>query len=401
MASSPTGASPLERWALRSDLVHLNHGSFGGCLRSTLDAANEIRARVEASPMRFYVLDWQDEIDRARAALAAFLHADAETLVPIQGATHGTAVALQAAVSMGLSAGDEIVTTRDVYRAAGNQLARVAEAIGARIVSVPVPSPFDPDALVAAVTSAITPRTKLALFDHITSATALVFPLLRMLEPYAARSIPVIVDGAHAPGEIDLDIERTLATGATWYVGNHHKWMCAPKASGFLAIAPSAAAHTAPLVTSHGATTSYGPPNRLHAEHDWAGTYDPSALLSVPHAIEAVAVEGGGWPAVRARNHTLALAMRERLGGAILAPDASIGTMFTAPIDLPAGVAPLAIEKRLLAAGWEVPIVDRTAGPLVRVCAHLYNHLEQIDELRRALAEHGVQIRTTPHAVSE
>ncbi|HEY4176891.1 MAG TPA: aminotransferase class V-fold PLP-dependent enzyme [Kofleriaceae bacterium] len=384
----------IDRWALRADVAHLNHGSFGGCMRSTLETATEIRARVEASPMRFYVLDWQAELDVARAKIAAFLGADAETLVPVQGATHGTAVALRAAHAMGLAAGDEIVTTRDVYRAAGNQLARLADAIGAHIISVPVPTPFDPDALVAAVTSAITPRTKLALFDHITSATALVFPLLRMLAPYAARGIPVIVDGAHAPGQIELSVSAVLAAGATWYTGNHHKWMCGPKASGFLAIAPNAVAHTLPLVTSHGATASYGPPNRLHAEHDWAGTNDPSALLSVPTAIDDVAAAGGGWPAVRARNHALALAMRERLGGRQLAPEEAIGCMVTAPIELPAGVSPLAMEKRLLMAGWEVPVVDRATGPLLRVCAHVYNHIEQIDDLRRALADHGVSIST-------
>lgn len=383
----------IERWALRPDVVHLNHGSFGACMSSTLDTATAIRARVEASPMRFYVLDWQDELDRARAAIAEFLHADPATLVPVQGATQGTAVALRAAHAMGLGAGDEIVTTRDVYRAAGNQLARLADSVGARIVSVEIPAPFVPDALVAAVTSAITPRTKLALFDHITSATALVFPLERMLAPYAARAIPVIVDGAHAPGQIDLDVGALLASGATWYTGNHHKWMCAPKASGFLAVASSAVAHTLPLVTSHGASASYGPPNRLHAEHDWPGTNDPSALLAVPTAIDDIATAGGGWPAVRARNHVLALAMRDRLGGTHLSPPAAVGCMITAPIALPAGIAPLAMEKRLLAAGWEVPIIDHASGPLVRVCAHLYNHVEQVDELLRAFAEHGVEIR--------
>ncbi|CAN5880536.1 hypothetical protein BH11MYX2_BH11MYX2_18890 [soil metagenome] len=294
---------------------------------------------------------------------------------------------------MGLAAGDEIVTTRDIYRAAGNQLARLADAVGARISSVAIPAPFDPDALVAAVASAITPRTKLALFDHITSATALVFPLARMLAPYAARAIPVIVDGAHAPGQIDLDVGNLLASGATWYTGNHHKWMCAPKASGFLAVAPSAVPHTLPLVTSHGATPSYGPPNRLHAEHDWPGTTDPSALLAVPHAIDDVAAAGGGWPAVRARNHALALAMRDRLGGAPLAPTDAVGCMITASITLPAGVAPLTMERRLLAAGWELHIIDRASGPFIRVCAHLYNHLDQIDDLRRALHDHGVEIR--------
>ncbi len=371
-------ASPLDRWALDPTIVHLNHGSYGGVPRAVIDAATGFRTRLEAAPMRFFILEWQAELDRARAAVAAFVGADPARTVFVPSATSGVAIALNAAP---LSAGDEIVTTSHVYPACRFQLERLAEARGVGLTIAETPLPFDADALVANVTAAITPRTKLALLDHITSATALVYPIARLIEPFTARGIPVLVDGAHAPGQIPLDVS---ALGATWYVGNHHKWMCGPKASAFLV------GEVRPLVTSHGANPSYGPPNRLHAELDWAGTYDPTSQLAVPAAIETVGAEGGGWPQIYARNHALALALRDRLGTGV-APDDAVGTMAVVPIALPAGLTPSALERRLLADGWEVPIVPFPGQTFVRISAHLYNHVGEADALARRLHELGVR----------
>ena len=334
--------------------------------------------------MRFLVLEWQAELDRARVALAQFLGAPAEQLVFVPNATTAVAIAL---ASIALAPDDEVITTSHAYRACKNQLVRT----GARIVTVPIALPYDPDALVAALAAAITPRTKLALLDHITSPTALVLPLERIIPQLRARGIPVLVDGAHAPGQIALDIG---ALGATWYAGNNHKWLCAPKGTGFLVSTTPAR----PVVTSHGASPEYGPPNRLHAELDWMGTHDPTPHLTVPTALATVATLGGGWPAVLARNHALAVEMRARLldglGGSALALDSSLGTMAAVPITLPPGVAPLQLEADLLRAGWEVPIVDFADGPLVRVSAHLYNEAAQADALARELYARGVRPRT-------
>jgi isopenicillin-N epimerase len=239
--------------------------------------------------------------------------------------------------------------------------------------------------MVDLVEGAITPRTKLAHLDHITSPTALVFPLARLVPLFGNRGIPVLVDGAHAAGQLPLAVD---GIGATWYVGTNHKWVCGPKASGFLVTQTP----MRPLVTSHGANPNHGPANRLHAELDWAGTYDAAAQLAVPTAIAAVGSEGGGWPAVYERNHALALALRDRLGGTVLAPADAIGTMAALPIELPAGVTPLALQKRLLADGWEVPIVDFPGRPLVRVSAHLYNTVEQADALAAKLHELGAKV---------
>lgn len=397
--------SPIERWALDPAIVHLNHGSFGGCPRAVLDAAAAWRARLEAAPMRFLVLDWQRELDAARAALAAFVRAPAERLVFAPNATSAVATALHS-LAPRLGAGDELLTTSHGYRACRNQLDRLAAARGLHITTVAVPLPFDAEALIARTTAAITPRTKLALLDHVTSPTALRLPLEALIAPLAARGVAIVVDGAHAPGQLELDVGALLDRGVTFYAGNNHKWLCAPKGSGFLVAAPGAP--VAPLVTSHGATASYGPPNRLHAELDWTGSHDPSPHLAVPAAIAAIAGEDGGWPAVLARNHALALELRARLidalggrsGGPsdsalrpLLAPDDAIGAMAAVPIELPPGAAPLPLERRLLTDGWEVPIVDFAGGPLVRVSAHLYNHADQAGALAVKLASLGVRLR--------
>ena len=380
----------LDLWALSPDVVHLNHGSFGGCPRAVIAAASDWRSRLEAAPMRFLVLEWQTELDRARDALATFLRAPSERLVFMPNATTATALALASAT---IDTGDELLTTDHAYRACKNQLARLAAARGARVVIVPIALPFDADAAVDAIMRAVTPRTKLALLDHITSPTAIHMPLDRLLHPLASRGIAILIDGAHAPGQIALDISALLDAGVTWYAGNNHKWLCAPKASGFL-VASKNAPPIRPLVTSHGATAEYGPANRLHAELDWPGSYDPTSQLTVPTAIATIAELGNGWAQVIARNQALAIEMRDRLADALgtkpIAPDDATGTMAALPITLPPNTKPLALEKRLLHDGWEIPIVDFVHGPLVRISAHLYNNAAQADELATKLRSLGV-----------
>jgi len=369
--------APIERWALDPAVVHLNHGSFGGCPRDVIAVADALRARLEAAPMRFLVLDWQAELDRARAALAAFLGAPADNLAFVPNATTGAATVL---ASIRFTADDEVITTPHAYRAVANQLART----GARIVRVDIALPFDRERFVADVLAAVTPRTRLAVLDHITSPTAIRLPLEELVPALATRGVETLVDGAHAPGQIALDL-ATL--GARYYTGNCHKWVCAPKGTGFL-VAPH---EVIPLVVSHGASAAYGPPNRFHALHDWTGTHDPTANLSVPAAIRLF-----DWAATIARNHALAIEFRRRfvdaLGGRarVVAPDGELGSMVAIPIELP--LPPLELEAQLLCDGWEIPIVDHPAGPFVRLSAHLYNYAAQADDLAAKLHSLGVRL---------
>ena len=384
--------SPLERWSLDPAIKHLNHGSYGGCLNAVTLTASAWRARLDAAPMTFLVLEWQAALDRARASLADFVHAPTDRLVFVPSATTGVAIALG---SVDLAAGDEIITTDHEYRACMNQLKRLAAARGATLRVVTIPLPFDAGALIDAVARAFTPRTRLALFDHITSPTALRLPIEQLIELATARGIQVIIDGAHAPGQIALDVS---AIGAAWYVGNCHKWLCAPKSSGFLVAGSGVPVR--PVITSHGASPEYGPPNRLHAELDWSGTQDPAPHLSVPSAITTVALEGGGWPAIYARNHALACELRRRIidglgdgSTPLLAPDDAIACMVSIPIHPPANTTPDALQTRLLLDGWEVPIANSTRGPLLRISAHLYNHAGEADLLVAKLRSLGVTLR--------
>jgi isopenicillin-N epimerase len=384
--------TPIDRWALAANVRHLNHGSYGGCPLEVIDAATAWRARLESAPMRFLVLEWQPEIDRARQLVADFLRAPDDRLAFVPNATTGIAIALASSASR-IAAGDELLTTAHAYRACKNQLDRLAAARGARVVVVPIALPYEPDALVDGIGAAITPRTKLALLDHVTSPTALVLPLDRIVPLFAERDITVVVDGAHAPGQLELDVGALLDLGVTWYAGNFHKWVCAPKGTGFVT-ASTQAGSLAPVVTSHGASTEYGPANRFHAELDWMGTHDPTPHLCVPTALATIAELANGWVHVVRRNHALVVEMRSRLaallGATPLARDGDLGTMAALPITLPPGVAPLALEKRLLADDWEIPIVDFAGGPLVRISAHLYNHADEADALAETLRALGV-----------
>ena len=376
-------AAPLDAFALDPGIVHLNHGSFGACPRAVLDAQTAWRARIEAATMRFFVLDWQDAVDAARARLAAFLGADPEGLVFVPNATTAVATALDALVPPGA----DLVTTDHAYAACRNALDRVAAARGARVITAHVDLGGD---AAAAVLAAVTPATRVVLVDHVTSPTAMIVDVAAIVAELAPRGVHVIVDGAHAPGMLDLDL-ATLA-GAAAYAGNLHKWVCAPKGAGFLSVRADLRDMVRPLVTSHGYHVP--PPDRFLFEHDWTGTHDPTAYLSVPAALDEIARLGGGWPAVRARNHDLAVAMREAvargLGGA--PPDTPIGSMASMPVTLPAGATARGVERDLLRAGWEVALSEwpPLGKVLLRVSAHLYNQLDDAVRLAAHLRGLGV-----------
>src|SRR5881628_1329604 len=296
-ASAMAGYS-TRMWTLDSGVVFLNHGSFGACPKPVLDYQRRLREELEREPVRFLSRELQARLDAARAALGAFIGADPDDLAFVSNATTGVNTVLR---SLALAPGDEILVTDHAYNACRNAVNAVAAAQGARVVVAQVPFPLDgEDAVVNAVLAAATPRARLALLDHVTSPTAVVFPIARLVAALAERGIETLVDGAHAPGMLPLDV-RTI--GAAYYTGNCHKWMCAPKGAGFLYVRPDRQHLIRPLSISHGANSPRTDRPRHLIEFGWMGTTDPSPYLCVSEAIRQMgSLLPGGWPELMQAN---------------------------------------------------------------------------------------------------
>ena len=221
-------------WMLDPTITYLNHGSFGACPRTILEKQSELRARLEWEPVDFMTRQLPGLIDDARHRVAAFLDADPDGLAFVPNATTGVNAVLR---SLSFDADDEIVVLNHGYNAARNAAQFVADRAGARVVEARIPFPLPADAVVAnesvihAVLSALSPRTRLAILDHVTSPTAIVLPVERLIPEIQGRGVDVLVDGAHAPGMRPLALR---ALGAAYYTGNGHKWLCGPKGAAFL-----------------------------------------------------------------------------------------------------------------------------------------------------------------------
>jgi isopenicillin-N epimerase len=376
-------------------VTFLNHGSFGSCLRPVLKRQKQLRDRLERQPVQFFVRDLEGLLDEARVALAQFLHADAADLVFVPNATAGVNTVLR---SLRLRRGDELLVTNHEYNACRNALDFVARQFGARVVVVAVPFPLrGEEEVLNAVLGRVTKRTRLALLDHVTSQTGLVLPIERLVSELDRLGIEALVDGAHAPGMVPLNLRRL---GAAYYTGNCHKWLCAPKGAGFLHVRRDHQKWIRPLAISHGANSPRSDRSRFLIEFGWTGTWDPSACLSVPEAIRLMGrLLPGGWPAIMKRNHRLALAAQEVLCAALgvpkPCPDVMIGSLVSFPLpDSPCKKPPQSPlyldplqEKLLNQHRIEVPVIPWPKPPkrLLRISAQLYNHLPQYERLARVL----------------
>jgi isopenicillin-N epimerase len=389
-------------WPLDPAVDFLNHGSFGAAPTAVLDAQAAFRRRMEAEPVAFFSRDLEGLLDDARSVLGAFLGAAPDDLAFVDNATTAVNAVLR---WLPLDAGDELLVTDHEYNACRNALDAAAAASEARVVTVPLPFPTEgPEDVLARVLAAVTPRTRLAVLDHVTSATALVFPIEELVAELAARGVETLVDGAHAPGMLDVQLDRI---GAAWYSGNLHKWVCAPKGAAFIHVRRDRQAGFHPLVVSHGANSPRTDRSRFRLEADWTGTRDPSAWLAVPTAIELIGgLLPGGWSAVRLRNRDLALRGRDLLCAALAmpapAPDPMIGSMASValPVEEAAGRVQGVdlygdpVHDGLLARGIQVAVTPWPARPdggpwrrIVRISAALHNDLDQYQRLASALLE--------------
>jgi isopenicillin-N epimerase len=386
-------AGSLRRhWTLDENVTFLNHGAFGACPRAVLEAAARVRAELEREPVRFFERLYEPALDRARSEVAAFVGAHPEDVAFVSNTTAGVNAVLG---SLELGPGDVVLTTDHAYNACKNAVVHVADRRGAKISVVEIPLPLSgPDEVVDRIVAAASPAVRIALIDHVTSQTGLVFPIARIVAALRERGIETLVDGAHGPGMLALDLSEL---GAAYYVGNFHKWVCASKGAAMLWVRRDKQRGVHPTSISHG----YGSTrdrSRYLEEFDWTGSADPGAFLSVPEAIRFVGgLMPGGWPEIYARNRAMALEARRRLCEALdsapVAPDSMIGSL--ASISLPdalPGASPLPQSEPLHRAladeyGIEVPVFVWPSPPkrLLRISAHLYNTEADYENVARAL----------------
>lgn len=381
-------------WTLDPDVHYLNHGSFGACPRPVLEFQAGLRARLEREPVDFLVRDLAGMLAEARQALGRFVGADPGGLVFVPNATTAINAALR---SWDLKPGDEVVTTDHAYAACRKTLEFVAARRRAvvRIASVPFPIAGPGDVL-EAILASVTPRTRLALVDHVTSPTALVLPITEIVARLRERGVECLVDGAHALGMVPLELDRL---GAAGYAANAHKWLCAPKGAAFLHVRADLRDRLRPLVVSHGYEHD-APSVRFREEWDWTGTVDPTAYLSMPECLRVLGgLLPGGWPELMQRNHALALRARSLVGQALgvapPCPDGMIGSIASLPLPAAAPDSPVArLDMRALATwtrergieSWFFPWPS-PGGKLVRLSAQIYNDEEQYRALATLLLE--------------
>lgn len=389
--------SPLaSHWTLDPGIMFLNHGSFGACPRAILQEQTRLRHQLEREPVHFMERELATLLGEATAALATFVGADAGDIAFVNNATSGVNAVLR---SLDLQPGDELLTTNHEYNAVQNAIEFVAERTGARVIVADIPFPLAScDQVVQAVMSRVSNRTRLALLYHVTSPTALVMPMRKLVAALAERGIDTLVDGAHAPGMIALDLN---AIDAAYYTGNCHKWMCSPKGVGFLHVRRDRQREIRPTVISHGANAK-GPKSRFQLEFDWQGTSDPTGRLCIPYVIHYMgSLVNGGWTELREHNHNLIVTARKLLCAALNVkppcPESMLGSMAAIPLaDAPADTScdayvdplhtELYYEHKI-----EVPIMlwPRSPKRYLRVSAQLYNTEAQFQRLANVL-EHGL-----------
>jgi isopenicillin-N epimerase len=366
------------QFLLDPSVIFLNHGSFGACPQPVFEAYQRWQLEMERQPVAFLHRRYDALMNEARAKLAAFVGTDADNLIFLPNATVGINLVVR---SLPLKPGDEILATNHEYGAVDYTWEFICQKTGAHYVRHPISLPVtSPDAFVEALWSAVTPRTKVIAISHITSPTALIFPVEEICRRARDMGILTVIDGAHTPGHIDLNLE---SIGADFYTGNCHKWLSAPKGSGFLYARPEHHKTLEPLVISWG----YGDDSTFASRNQWQGTRDIAAYLSVAAAIDFQ--EANQWDKVRQHCHALASETRAKLaeltGLPPISPDSVdwFGQMVTIPLPL---LDTLDLKRRLYDEFCvEVPVITWENQPFIRVSFQGYNTAEDADALIAAM----------------
>jgi isopenicillin-N epimerase len=383
--AAPTAGELRREFLLDPDVAFLNHGSFGACPRPVFERYHAWQRELEREPVDFLARRLPDLLDGARAALADYLGCPAQDLAFVENATTGVNLAAR---SLDLRSGDDVLATDLEYGACDLAWDWICGRTGARYVRAPIPlPPHDPSELVDALFAAATGRTRVVFVSHVTSSTALVLPVDEIVARAHALGAVVIVDGAHAPAQVPLDL---TALGADFYSGNCHKWLCAPKGAGFLHVQPEHQERVDAAIVSWGYTEGTSFSQRIETQ----GTRDPAAWLAVPEAISFQAERG--WGGVRDRCRSLTREARgdlcELLGTEPLAPASMLAQMAAARLPRPApGLSDDLFTRHRI----EIP-VGGADNDLLRLSVAAYTTREEVDRLLAALvreldAEHGKQ----------
>jgi isopenicillin-N epimerase len=383
--AAPTAAELRREFLLDPEVAFLNHGSFGACPRPVFERYQAWQRELELEPIDFFGRRAPDLLAAARAALADYLGCTATDVAFVQNATTGVNLAAR---SLDLDPGDEVLATDLEYGACDLAWEWVCRRTGARYVRAAIPLPLDdPRTLVDALFAAASERTRILYVSHVTSETGLVLPLEEILARARELGLVAIVDGAHAPAQVPVNLARL---GADFYAGNAHKWLCAPKGAGFLHVRSEHQERVDGAVVSWG----YSPGATFVDRIERQGTRDPAAWLAVPDAIRFQAERD--WDGVRERCRRLTLDARgelcDLLGTEPLAPEAMVAQLAT--VRLPHAAGDLA-ERLFARHRVEIP-VSGTEDDLLRLSVAAYTTPEEIDRLLAALpreldAEHSQQ----------
>jgi len=393
--SRPRKGDLAHHWKLDPETVFLNHGSFGATPSVILEEQSRFRALMENDPVRFFEREYLDLWDEARHTLSEFLNADLDGMTFVSNATQGVNTVLR---SLQLQPGDEIIVPDHSYQACWNAVDFVTERSGAKTVVVEIPFRVGgPQDIIDSIMGAVTDRTVLALIDTVTSPTGMRMPFEELTARLQSRGVDVLLDAAHGPGIVPLDLSVLAPAYCT---GNCHKWLCSPKGSAFLHIREDRKHLMHPLNISHGASHESGAQEKFEFEFAWPGTQDPSAWLCIPKAIEYLSgLVDGGWPEIMERNHALAIKGRdiicEALGTTPPIPDSMVSALAAVEMPEDGEVGAMSLDGDpfhnflLDEYNIQVPVMPwRHHGVrYIRISAQLYNHVEEYRYLAEALSE--------------
>ena len=392
--SIPIPSPLIKHFRLDPEVIYLNHGSFGACPTQVVEAQQRYRDRVEADAMRFYLYDFWGMVDRSREALGELINAQPQDLVFVNNATTAVATVLH---NLTLEPGDELIVTDLEYPACRNNFDMTAQRTGAKVVVAEIQwEGICEDSIVEAILTKVTTRTKLVLISLIASATAVRMPVERIIRELKALGVETLLDAAHGPGCIPMDID---GWGAAYTTGNGHKWLCSPKGVAFLHVRHDLQTGFRPMVLSNHAQSLEAACGRtkrsaLNHEFDYMGTDDRSGVLSIVDSIAFLnQILPGGIDEVMAHNRKLCLQARDLLCGLFgtkpPVPDSMTGPL--AVIDAPpTSMEPGVLRERLFAEYRLETMIVRSPkgnGLLVRVSPQVYNSIEQYTYLGHAIME--------------